>query len=250
MGRIGPTLSERRGEHGVIRTGADQRRDVGRMGGRFRRGHESGAHANRIGSGGQRRRHRPAAPDAARSDERQSDGASHFVEECQEPDCASDVSTGLDPLDDDEIAPGVAGGAGFVGRADLPSGPSTAFMDSGDDLGIRLAPKTLDQRAPRRRILETAAVEKGDEEVHSDRDLRRHGIELRSESRRSDGPAEHAKTPGEGDRYCEVGRREPSHTCLLQGVGAAEHFREASRDRHGTIVLASRDECARVCSFD
>jgi Reductase C-terminal/Pyridine nucleotide-disulphide oxidoreductase len=100
MGRVRPTLTERRSQHGVVRSGTDQRVNVNRVCCRFQSSDESGPDANCIGSGRQRRCHGPAGANASRSDDRQGDGRPHFIEEGQEPDAAPDVSPSLDPLGD------------------------------------------------------------------------------------------------------------------------------------------------------
>ena len=154
-------------------------------------------------------------PISSRSDDRHRDSRPHFVEEGQEPDGTPDVSARFDPLGDDQIASCIARSPGLVRRADLPSGPSATFMSTRDDSRIRCPPKTLHECAPCRRILEYPSIEERNEEVHPDRDAHRYGIKLRCQGLGPDRPAEHAETPGLGNRDSEIGCRKPTHPCLL-----------------------------------
>jgi hypothetical protein len=84
-----------------------------------------------------------------------------------------------------------------------------------DDSRIRCPPKTLHKWASCRRILECPSIEERNEEVHSDRDARWHDIKLRCQGLGTDRPAEHAETPGLGNRDSKIGSRKPTHACLL-----------------------------------
>ena len=79
------------------------------MGGTLGGGDETCARAHRGGAGGQHGRDAACATDPAGSDDGHSDHVEDRVEQRQQPELTIRVAPGLDPLDDDQIAPGRLG---------------------------------------------------------------------------------------------------------------------------------------------
>ena len=79
------------------------------------------------------------------------------------------MTTSLDALHDDHIAARVERHFGFVRRSDLPSSERAAIVDDADQVDVRRRPEELDERGAGRGNRQSGAVEKGHQEVDTNR---------------------------------------------------------------------------------
>ncbi len=100
----------------------------------------------RGGAGGQHGGDAACAPDPAGRDDGHGDRVEDRVEQRQQPELTVRVAPRLDPLDDDQIAPGCLGRACLLAAGDLPRRERATGVDRVDDLRVGLGDEHVDQR--------------------------------------------------------------------------------------------------------
>ena len=200
----------------------------------------------RVRTGCEHCRHRPTRSDTTGGDDGQVDHVSHLVEKRQQTDGAAHVTSGLDPLGDNQVAACVSGGASLAGRADLPARQRTAGVRDLDELAVGRTPEELDEWPSSRRFLEGGPVEERDQEVDADRHAGGKDVELCRQRVLADRAGEHPQCPGFGDGNGERRRGHSADACLLHRMPATEHLRETGRDRHRTSLSAPSRRIGKV----